>query len=257
MPSTGRRTRPSTGWCSTEAASIPRAGNGNGREFCFTLGSLGEFLEYLKEHRSIIRLCDAPQDGAGIILRHDVDLDIAPAYRVAELEKGMGIRSSFFILTTCGFYNPSSQKNRAMLREMAEDGFDIGLHFDPTVYPGGGNGELLRGMRRERELLEHIINAPVRSISLHNPSIHGEYVLFPEMLNAYDPEYFNPQIYISDSQFKRSFIGRDVHEFVRTARQMLLHPCQYPESDTDFKGIGAEAVARLREDVERTFRGLM
>ena len=69
-----------------------------------------------------------------IILRHDVDLDIYPAYKMALLENEIGVKSTFFILLNAQSYNPLSINNKNILREISSLGFEIGLHFDPTNY---------------------------------------------------------------------------------------------------------------------------
>ncbi len=65
-----------------------------------------------------------------VILRHDIDYDISKALRFAEVEKEMGVASTFFVLVTSDFYNIFSKKNSDMLKNILELGHEIGLHFD-------------------------------------------------------------------------------------------------------------------------------
>ena len=58
-----------------------------------------------------------------------------------------------------------------MLLEMANSGFEIGLHFDPTVYDNIPSNEFKIKVDMEANILEFITNQKVKSISLHNPSI--------------------------------------------------------------------------------------
>src|SRR5579859_3672042 len=104
----------------------------------FTYPGLQAFLAYWSREVAIFPLRDW-HGQSGIILRHAVDLDILPARRLAELEAEVGVRSTFFFLVSGHTYNPASIQNRPHLRALVNLGFEIGLHFDPTLYGSGEN----------------------------------------------------------------------------------------------------------------------
>ena len=175
--------------------------------FKFTYENLENFLTHMISIAPVIPLRQAPHTKGGfIILRHDVDLDVYPAYTMAKLEKKMGIKSSFFIMTTCPFYNPSSMENRTLLQLIIEGGHEIGLHFDPTVYPGLTDQELSEKANSESKFLESITGEQVKSISLHNPAAHGNYIEFKNFINAYHEDYFSKEKYILTKNF-HSFLN--------------------------------------------------
>src|SRR3712207_7869164 len=64
--------------------------------------------------------------------------------------------------------------------------------FRSSVYATEGESALDTRFRQECALLESIVGQSVRSVSVHNPSVHRQYVLFPGYRNAYDPEIFGP-----------------------------------------------------------------
>src|SRR3990167_3141201 len=100
----------------------------------FEYAMLREFFLYMKKNYEVTSLRD--WNGSNqIILRFDIDFDIGIAYKMAQLLKEIGIRPSFFVQTSCPFYNPLAEKNRRMLAEMSKEGFEIGLHFNPSIYP--------------------------------------------------------------------------------------------------------------------------
>ena len=104
-------------------------------KFEFNYKSLKKFLMHMLEIAPIIPMEDAPKSkGNFIILRHDVDLDIYPVYKLGQIEKELGIKSTFFIMTTCQNYNPLAPNNRKLINKIKNDGHEIGLHFDPTIY---------------------------------------------------------------------------------------------------------------------------
>lgn len=203
----------------------------------FAYSQLRQFFEELLRHSEVMSFAAAVDSGrAGTprttILRHDVDIDVDAAAAIAGIEQEYGISSTFFFLTGCDTYNVATATNRAHLRGLAERGFEVALHFDPLVYPAQSDDDLLAAVRREADWLGDISGQAVRSISVHNPSIHGRFPRFEGFINAYDREYFDPDFYLSDSCM--SFRGKDPLEFVRKAErhglQILLHPFHYSEN---------------------------
>ena len=198
----------------------------------------------------------ADDQAPAAFVRHDVDLDVRPAYDLYVLERALGIRTTFLFLTTCHSYNVTSAKNRAMIREMADAGFDVGLHFDPSLYEGDTAEALAPHVRREASILEDVTGRPVRSISLHNPTSHGQYPLFPGLVNAYEPPLFDPAYYLADSC--RSFRGKDPFRFIEKLRersvQILLHPLHFSESGDGYAGIMARFFAGFASAVDQQLR---
>lgn len=190
-----------------------------------------------------------------IILRHDVDFDIEAAYQLALIEAECDIRSTFFFLTTCHTYNPLSSTNQKKLREMQKMGFEIGLHFDPTVYGDVSGRKLKEFVDKEADILTSITSAPVNSISLHNPSVHGQYPLFEGYCNAYDPKFFSDKSYLSDSRM--DFRGKNPYEFVERVKehpiQILLHPLHYSEHSSSYPEIFCEHIKNYANDIHNEF----
>lgn len=192
---------------------------------------------------------------AGVILRHDVDLDINAAYAMAQIERQCGIRSSFFVLTTSEFYNVLSPENRQMLAEMASWGFEIGLHFDPTIHGDVGHDEMKQKVDEEASIVQSVTGQRVESVSLHNPSVTGQYPLYGGYRNAYDPRIFNPGCYLSDS---RMHFSSDVFQFVEKARtrvvQLLLHPLHYSPDGGGYPSFFCCFLANWIKRLDDTFR---
>ena len=171
------------------------------------------------------------------------------------MEARLDLSGTYFFLTTCDSYNPGSQSNRALLRELAALGFEVGLHFDPTIYPEADEATLLRHVEAEGQQLADIIGAPVRSISLHNPSVHGQYPIFPGWMNAYDPAIFNKDCYLSDSRM--IFRSPPVEFFkARTGQisQLLLHPLHYSPDGSVYPEPMAAFVVRFGNALNEYFK---
>jgi len=215
-----------------------------------------DWIHRVRGNHQVWRLCDYPMNGEkGVILRHDVDLDVFAAYRLAEIELECGVRSSCFFLLGCSTYNLLAANNQKMLRQMADWGFDVGLHFDPMLYGDAAPTELQQHCQDEANILANITGQPVRSVSIHCPSVHGQYPLFDGFVNAYDPRVFTSETYLSDSRMKfrhnpNEFIDRASHGPV----QILLHPMHYSDDGARYDGLVGEFIGRFVDDVDEAFR---
>ena len=72
-----------------------------------------------------------PTDGT-VILRHDVDLSLDAALRMAELEHDAGASATYFLMTESVFYNLDSSEGVAAIARLRELGHRVALH---AVYP--------------------------------------------------------------------------------------------------------------------------
>lgn len=119
-----------------------------------------------------------PQDGC-VLLRHDVDLSLDAALRMAELEHDLEARSTYFLMTESVFYNLASPEGTAAVARLRELGHRVGLH---AVYPNA--------------VLDERFD-PV--VAWHNPD--PEYMRTPRegVVNVMQEGYFDPATYRSDS----------------------------------------------------------
>ena len=220
----------------------------------FKYAEFKNFICYTKGFGNIVPLCEWNTSNA-IILRHDVDFDVEAAYRLALIEAEHDIRSTFFFLTTCHTYNLFSIPNRIKLCEIAKLGFEIGLHFDPTVYGNLSVQKLEVLADQESEMLSLITGVPIKSISLHNPSIHERYPLFKKYNNAYDKKFFSDVCYLSDSRM--DFRGKNPYTFVKKIKeypiQILLHPLHYSEDNLTYPDIIYEHIKSYTDVIHSRF----
>lgn len=225
-----------------------------GRMSYFTYDAIIGLLSHLHQSHGLFPLREW-RGQAGIVLRHDVDLDVEPAFRLARRQLEAGIRGSYFFLVTASTYNCQSRANRAMLREMAQGGMEIGLHFDPSIYPESAEADLDRRARSEAGVLEDIVGQRVASVSLHNPSVDNRYPMLPGWNNAYDPAIFNSALYLSDSrmQFREDPLAFFAQASERT-HQLLLHPMHYGQTEPRYPAAKLAYVRRLVDTLHETFR---
>jgi hypothetical protein len=172
----------------------------------FDLAHYAEILDTAKAGGYRFMTFGEPPTRGDIFLRHDVDLSLDAALRMAELEADHGVQATYLLMTESVFYNLASSEGVAAIPRLRELGHAVGLH---AVYP---NVEL--GGRFD----------PV--VSWHNPE--GEYMsaTIPGAINVYGEPYFDPPTYRSDSnQHWRSGCP---HEELRGGGfpwlQILVHP---------------------------------
>ena len=217
-----------------------------------------EYERFIEHARNIAPIC-ALRDWKGkngIILRHDVDFDVESARRLSLVEKKMEVPSTYFVMASNRYYNPLFPSNSKLLLALARDGFEVGLHFDPSIYGNIPASELEEKMKLECSILESAIGEPIESVSLHNPSLSGQYPMFKGYHNAYSTEIFSDENYMSDSCM--GFRGKDPYEFVKKASkmplQMVFHPMHWSEKGDDYIDYFTNYILELTDYMDDTMR---
>lgn len=175
---------------------------------------------------------DAEPSGRHLILRHDLDMSLQAAERIAEIEHDTGVSAEYFILLDTEMYNIFSRRSRRSLSRILALGGRIGLHFDASAY-GEDLAAMDRAARHECNVIEQLIGAPVRTISFHRPAqrLLGLAQPLAGRLHAYMPRFFEDMGYCSDSQGRWRFGLPLDHVAVAEGRalQLLTHPIWWQE----------------------------
>ena len=151
----------------------------------------------------------AEQPSAGsVFLRHDVDLSLDAAVRMAELEAQAGVRATYFLMTRSVFYNLASAEGAAALARLRELGHAVGLH---AIYPDAAFDE--------RFGLDPVL-------AWHNPDPGYMSAPVPGVVNVMQDPWFDPATYRSDSN--QRWRSGCPHDDLRRAAfpwlQLLVHP---------------------------------
>jgi len=110
----------------------------------FDLGHYRELLDAARAGGYEFAFFDGEPATWTVLLRHDVDLSLDAALRMAELEAEAGAVATYFLMTRSVFYNLASSEGEAALARLRELGHRVGLHaiwprvelderFDPVV----------------------------------------------------------------------------------------------------------------------------
>lgn len=135
--------------------------------------------------------------------RHDVDCSLSSARKMAELEQELGVRSTYYLMTTSPFYSPTEALAFASVASSC--GHRIGWHVDPRKTPTNRLAVL----------------SPGAKISFHCPRPSELWTRFPGVDSAYDPIWEGK--YYADSRGR--FAHGDPEDDDRaTLLQINLHP---------------------------------
>src|SRR5262245_59335018 len=104
----------------------------------FTLEHYGELLEAARAGGYRFAHFDEPPTNGDLLLRHDVDLSLDAALRLAALEAEAGASATYFLMTASVFYNLASNEGGAAVTHLRELGHRVGLH---AVYPNAAFDE--------------------------------------------------------------------------------------------------------------------
>jgi hypothetical protein len=177
-----------------------------------------------------------PQPGE-VFLRHDVDLFLDAAVRMAELEAERDVSATYFLMTRSVFYNLDSREGEATIRQLRELGHGVGLH---AVHPRIDFDERFDPVLAWHNPDPGYVNAPVDAL-----------------VNVMTPPWFDREHYRSDSnQHFRSgdptaALARREFEWL----QLLIHPEIWVFEggrmrETMESMLDAEREARLRQLAE-------
>lgn len=167
------------------------------------------------------------------LIRHDVDVSLDHAIRLAEREADWGVSATYHVMIDSPFYDVRSGRSIASIRAIADMGHEVGLHYDavarqtveahPTV--------------REEDIamacgeLGEIVNDRVRSLSFHRPisDLMGGPLRIAGRISSYSAPLF--LWYLSDSR-GRWREGNPIYSLTQPrgdVLQILIHPIWWGE----------------------------
>jgi hypothetical protein len=145
----------------------------------FSLGHYREILAAARDGGYRFRFFDHRPEPGDLFLRHDVDLTLDAALRLAELEADEGVPATYFLMTRSVFYNLLSSEGEAALTRLRELGHAVGLH---AVYPHADSDPRFD---------------PV--LAWHNPEPETMASRVPGLVNVMGERFFARDRYRSDS----------------------------------------------------------
>lgn len=194
----------------------------------FTLPGYRDLLEALAQRGyTASAFIDYGANDRNLFLRHDLDMSVDAAIPVAEIESGLGITATYFIMLRDEYYNPYAPRSLRALYQLINLGHHIGLHLDAYVYDND-LGNIDEAVERECAILESILGRPVKVVSFHRPSeaLQGLDRPVGGRHHAYEPRFFQDIGYCTDSRGSWGYGHPMEHDAVREGSnfQLLTHP---------------------------------
>lgn len=204
-----------------------------------------ELLKYLETKYNIITASEAIKAKPPyLILRHDIDGSIEAALTMAEIEKEMGIRASYFVLFSHKLYNPLERDSLHLLRKILELDHEIGLHYDLEAYDDYGSNPMF-SLKKEAELLEYALNKQIRCIAKHQSfarQSNHDLLYSSDYINCTNGKWYD--LHISDGYRRWGKEWADkLFSFEYDRVQLTIHPFLWTETEVD----GETCLKRLFE----------
>lgn len=161
-----------------------------------------------------------------IILRHDIDLSLENALKMAKIENGLGIQSTYFIRVSAK-YNPMYYPNIELIKSILMLNHEVGLHYSLDI-PKLTSVNNLDYLLREKRILEEIIQQKISGICLHDPNqinkIDIDLQKYQIEYDAYSDIFIKKLKYISDSRasWREGCMCKNIGKYPKL--YILTHP---------------------------------
>ena len=171
-----------------------------------------------------------------VLLRHDIDIDLTKAVRMARIDNEAGIQACYMIMVNSPLYAVETPENRDRLKQISQMGHELALHFDFDHRNENTENLPMRVVedliQKSCRRLEDASGAAVRSISFHRPmpAFIGGPLIVAGRVNAYARELL--AWYLSDSKgaWREGEPMPKVLNPDRPLLQLLTHPIWWGET---------------------------
>lgn len=195
----------------------------------FTLNNLYELLFKIKNNYKFVDYFNTKNENSFVIMRHDVDMSLEYALKIAEIESSLDIKATYFLWLQSQFYNAFEESNKDIIKNIIDLGHNIGIHFDHSYYNVKNEKELTKYLSYDKYIFNKILNIDVKIFSFHNPN---EFTLkwkknkYADLINTYSDIFYNEIAYCSDSN--GYWIYERLEDVINKKKynklQILLHP---------------------------------
>lgn len=223
----------------------------------FSLRHYREIINtFLQKHKFIFFHEAQKSSRQFVILRHDVDYSLKLALKMAQIDKTLGIKATFFILISCPYYNIFARETYQTVKKILILGHQIGFHYDGEVIEKYGlNPQAF--LQETISYLEKIFSTKIIVISQHNPGKAKKIIVPSNYLNAYSAQFTGKIKYLSDS-CQKWYEGCLCQLAPRYPRiQILIHPYLWSEKSLKLdqlrQGLTKEKIQEFK-DWEKFFK---
>ena len=190
----------------------------------FNPETYAKLIKYLQQYYKLVPFREIPKENVPyVILRHDVDVSLPRALRMAEIEHSLGVKSTYFILISSKHYNSFDGENAVVIKRISALGHEIGLHYDPDQYKLYSK-DPAQSLKMEATVLESFIDQKVSSVSCHAPRGPRSLVQVEDYINADDPSLRDVLVHDSERIWTIKSLTVLLNDHPQRV-QLLTHPC--------------------------------
>ena len=213
----------------------------------FSYNEFRNLINMVQQHLPIIDYKDVKDNTKKFcILRHDIEFSIDRAYKLAKIEKELGVVSTYTVQVRNNTYNALSEKNINLISKIRNLGHHIGLHQNP---PSSLKLDTLKDyIMRDITIHEDSYGFEIDRFAFHRPKKEylNCYVELENKINCYDRKFFHffdkrPEsldiLYLADSNHKWKYGYPLDFDFSKINKlQLLTHPFSWSEKGGDNYG---------------------
>ena len=199
--------------------------------------SYEEYILILNKYKNKLKdISDIDAYDNFAFIRHDVAFSVLRAFKLANIEYEMNIKTNFYFQTISNDYNVTSIINRNLIQKIKQMGHNIGLHLYVTHIKEGDWDNLEKEVRFQKIILEEIIQDKINSFAFHRPPkwvLENRENVIEGLINLYGDKFFefsnSPKEikYLADSKHKWTF-GDPLDQYVNFDRfQINMHPDEW------------------------------
>jgi len=205
----------------------------------FTYNEYRNIIRLIQQHLPIVDFADVTsKTNEFCVIRHDIEFSIDRAVKLAEVEKQLGISTTYTVQLRNNTYNALSEKNIDLVHYIRSLGHCIALHQNPPYMPAA---DLKKYVVKDIETLEHYYGFEVDRYAFHRPKQEqlAMYLEIPGKINCYGKKYFHyfqgdkPDlnvIYLADSNHQWKYGHPVTIDFNSVSKlQLNTHPLSWTE----------------------------
>ncbi|HWY34644.1 MAG TPA: hypothetical protein VNX68_08355 [Nitrosopumilaceae archaeon] len=186
-----------------------------------------------------------------LVNRVDIDLSCKKVREQVKIFNELGIKGTLFFRLHGDEYNPFSFENYKIIKQIAEDGHEIGYHSEIVDQAAIWNEDTENCLKRDIAIFEKMFNVKISGVASHGGATGLNNLDFwknrkPEefglLYEAYDHEkkfnLFQEAFYISDSNYRWKSYNKGVAnpssdktfgDFLEEGHP-LIYACTHPET---------------------------
>ena len=166
----------------------------------FTLDHYREIVQLAKDQgfQFILHKDEFVPERKDIIWRHDVEFSLDIALKMAVIEHGLGVKTTYFFQIHSEFYNILERYMSDILRDIQL----LGHHIDSHYYDVQDEETLERTIRQDKKYFEAVFGLELDAFSFHETTpfiLSCQKDFYGDMLNVYSGKIKSNYQYCADS----------------------------------------------------------